>query len=72
MKELFDGEEGIEYRTMGNNKSMANLKKSNVSKTEKRENEKIKEEDEYNDFQKEDNFFVTNLPKESLEKQEQT
>ena len=72
MKQLFDGEEGLEYKTMGNNnnKSMANLDKSNMSKTFKKENEKIKEEDEYNDFQKEDNFFVTNLPKQSLEQAE--
>ena len=28
---------------------MSNLKKSNLSKTEKRENEKIKEEDEFAD-----------------------
>ena len=72
MKQLFDGEEGMEFKTMGNNnnKSMANLDKSNMSKTFKKENEKIKEEDEYNDFQKEDNFFVTNLPKQSLEQAE--
>ena len=70
MKQLFEGEEGLEYRNMGNNKSMANLEKSNMSKTFKKENEKIKEEDEYNDFQKEDNFFVTNLPKKSLEEAE--
>ena len=70
MKQLFDGEEGLEYKTMGNNKSMANSDKSNMSKTFKKENEKIKEEDEYNDFQKEDNFFVTNLPKQSLEQAE--
>ena len=30
----------------------------------------LKEVDEYNDFQKEDNFFVTNLPKKSLEEAE--
>ena len=49
---------------------MANLDKSNMSKTFKKENEKIKEEDEQTDFQKEDNFFVTNLPKQSLEQAE--
>ena len=72
MKQLFDGEEGFDYNTNGNIKSMANLRKSNISKNSKKENDKIKEDDEYNDFQKEDNFFVTNLPKESLEKAEQT
>ena len=72
MKQLFDGEDGLEFRTIGNNRSMANFEKSNMSKTFKKESEKIKEEDEYDDFQKGDNFFVTNLRKESLEKEEET
>ena len=67
MKQLFEGEEGLEYRNNKNSKTMANLGKS-LNK----ENEKIKEEEDYNDFQKEDNFFVTNLPKESLVQNEET
>ena len=66
MKQLFDGQEGYD-----NTSSMANLPSRNMNKTFKKESEKIKEDDEYNDFQKEDNFFVTNLPRGSINKQEE-
>ena len=71
MKQLFEGEEGMDYVAMGNSKSMANFGNADNSNKISKTQEKIKEEDEYNDFQKndKDNFFVTNLPKESLEKE---
>ena len=70
MKQLFEGEDGIGYKTLANTKSMNNLGNISVNKMNKT-HDKIKEEDEYNDFnQNNDNFFVTNLPKEALEKEE--
>lgn len=75
MKQLFEGEDGYDNKNSGNNKSMADCRRNNTSTNKNNINENVKEEDEYNDFQKEevkeDNIFVTNLPKESLmEKQE--
>ena len=62
MKKLFDGED-----TLLNNKSTADIRE-NTNKNNI--NEDNKEDEEYNDFQKEeekgDNIFVTNLPKDNI------
>ena len=73
MKQLFDGDDGYDYRSNNNTKSMVNFPSGSSNKTFKKESEKIKEDDdEYNDFQKEDNFFVTNLPKDPVNQQIET
>ena len=73
MKQLFDGDDGYDYRSNNNTKSMVNFLSGSSNKTFKKESEKIKEDDdEYNDFQKEDNFFVTNLPKDPVNQQIET
>ena len=68
MKKLFDGED-----TLLNNKSTADIRE-NTNKNNI--NEENKEDEEYNDFQKEeekgDNIFVTNLPKESIMQKQET
>ena len=71
MKKLFDEDilNSSKFKTIKNNKSSSDVFKTasntnNNSKTLKTLNNKIVEEDkenDYNDFQKEDNFFVTNI-----------
>jgi hypothetical protein len=70
MKKLFDGED-----TLINNKSTSNIG-VNTNTNKNNINENNKEDEEYNDFQKEeekgDNIFVTNLPKDNIVQKQET
>ena len=62
MKKLFN-EDISNNKKMVNNKSISNFKSANFSKIPKIEEDEKKEKEGFNDYQKEDNIFVTNLQK---------
>ena len=64
MNQLFneDISNNTKYRTIANNKSTSNFKSANFSKTTKLEEDKNKDNEGYDDFQKGEPLFVTNLP----------
>ena len=67
MNKLFneDIHSATRYKSMGKNKSCIDVSKTaQIERNKKAEEVKEQGDDEYNDFEKKDNFFVTNLNKQ--------